>query len=134
MVEEARRIELSAEPESVARIRAEVAAYGNEHGMAPGRLLDLKTVVSEACGNVVRYAYEQNADSKPLEVTMTATGGELEVSVRDEGGGIRPNVNAQAPGLGLGLPLIGALSSRFRLCSRLGGGTELIVSVPIASQ
>lgn len=134
MVEEARRIELSAEPESVARIRTEVAAYGREHGMGPGQLVDLKTVVSEACGNVVRYAYEENADRKPLEVTITATGGELEVAVKDEGGGIRPHQKGQAPGLGLGLPLIGALSSHFHLRSRLGGGTELIVSVPIAAQ
>ena len=132
MVEEARRIELSAEPEAVSRIRAEIGAYGSERGMAPERLADLKTVVSEACGNVVRYAYEENAENKPLEVTITTVGRELEVSVKDEGGGIRPNVKGKTPGLGLGLPLIGALSSHFHLRSRLGGGTELVMSVPIA--
>lgn len=94
---------------------------------------DLKTVVSEACGNVVRYAYDEDEDNGTVEVVLALGGEEVEVFVRDEGRGICPRPDAVLPGLGLGLPLIGALSSRFVIDSRLGAGTEIRISVPIHS-
>ena len=130
MVGEALRIELPATAESVAIIRDEVVSHAGELGLAPERLADLKTVVSEACGNVVRYAYEAE-ESGVLQVMLALGADQVEVSVRDEGGGIRPRPDAILPGLGLGLPLIGALSSRIQIDSRLGEGTELRVSIPI---
>lgn len=132
MVGEALRIELPARPESVAMIREETVAYAGRLGMPPERLDDLKTVVSEACANVVRYAYEEDErDSGTVEVVIVPAGEELEVRVSDEGRGICPRPESVLPGMGLGLPLIGALSSRLVIDSRLGGGTQMRIYISI---
>jgi anti-sigma regulatory factor (Ser/Thr protein kinase) len=126
------RIELPARPENVAVIREEAVSHAGRLGMAPERLGDLKTVVSEACGNVVRYAYEEDErDAGTVEVVIALAGEELEVRVSDEGRGICPRPESVLPGMGLGLPLIGALSSRLVIDSRLGSGTEMRISIPI---
>jgi serine/threonine-protein kinase RsbW len=133
MVGGALRIELPARPENVALIREEVVSQASEFGMAPERLNDLKTIVSEACGNVVRYAYG-DGEVGVVEVVLSAVGDQLEIAVRDGGRGISPRPDSVHPGLGLGLPLIGALSSRIRIDSQLGVGTEMQVSIPITAQ
>lgn len=125
------RIRLPARPESVAAIREEAVSHGGRLGLAPERIDDLKTVVSEACGNVVRYAYDEDErKTGAVEVEIALVGEELEVRVCDEGRGICPRPESALPGMGLGLPLIGALSSRLVIDSRLGRGTELRISLP----
>jgi anti-sigma regulatory factor (Ser/Thr protein kinase) len=94
-------------------------------------LVDLKTVVSEACANVVHYAYGDEGDG-PLEVELLHGDAALTVFVRDQGEGICPRPDSDVPTMKLGLPLIGAISSRLRLTSERGRGTELEVEIPIA--
>jgi serine/threonine-protein kinase RsbW len=129
-MEEALRIELPARAESVAAIRNEVARRASDFGLELERLNALKVVVSEACGNVVRYAYDENEDGV-IEVILFRREDELEVSVKDQGRGICPRSASVLPGLGMGLLLIGAMSSHFSMESRLGIGTELRIAVPI---
>jgi anti-sigma regulatory factor (Ser/Thr protein kinase) len=120
------QMKLPALAENVAIIRAEVGVRAAALGMSTSAIVDLKTIVSEACANVVKYAYEDDLGG-PLEVEMRRDGdGNLTVYVRDEGGGIRPRPPRAAPSLKLGLPLIGALSERFSLSSEAGAGTELM--------
>ena len=45
------------------------------------------------------------------------------ISIWDDGGGMQPR--ADSPGVGLGLPLVAALTERFEIESRPGGGTRL---------
>ena len=52
---------------------------GEAVGLSPLRVADLKTVVSEACNNVVLHAYE--GEPGPLEVTAEPRDGELEIQV-----------------------------------------------------
>jgi anti-sigma regulatory factor (Ser/Thr protein kinase) len=122
-------MQLPATPEAVAEVRREVEARALELGISEKSLYDLKTVVSEACTNVVRYAYEE--DPGPLEVELNPHGQSLKVLVRDRGCGIAPKVDTDPPSLHMGLPLIGALSTRFVLSSERGVGTELEIHVPL---
>jgi anti-sigma regulatory factor (Ser/Thr protein kinase) len=101
--------------------------------MSASVVADLKTVVSEACANVVNYAYDEDVEG-PLEVELEVDGEGLNVLVRDQGGGIRPRPEADVPSLKLGLPLIGALSRRFDLSSEAGRGTELRIVMPLDAQ
>ena len=52
--------------------------------------------------------------------------GELTVIVRDRGTGIAPRI--EGGGLGLGLPLIAALTRRAEISEHSGGGTEVTMT------
>jgi anti-sigma regulatory factor (Ser/Thr protein kinase) len=99
--------------------------------MSAQRIADLKTVVSEACGNAVRYAYENTDVAGRMEIDVERVDGQIDLSVRDRGTGVCPRPDSDLQGLGLGLPLIGALSQSFCLRSELGVGTELSVRIEI---
>src|SRR5699024_6191551 len=62
------RLELPALSENVARVRSAVAERAEAYGLAAALVADLKTVVSEACANVVLHAYAGAAEPGPLEV------------------------------------------------------------------
>jgi anti-sigma regulatory factor (Ser/Thr protein kinase) len=123
-------MELPATPEAVPAIRQEVAAHATRLGIPDSRVADLKTVVSEACTNVVRYAYEGEGE-RPLQVEVLTTEETVKVLVRDRGCGIAPKPDADMPSLHMGLPIIGALSSRFVLSSERGAGTELEIHISL---
>jgi anti-sigma regulatory factor (Ser/Thr protein kinase) len=120
---------LAAVPESVGRARAAVADLGAGLGMREPRLGDLKTVVSEACSNVVRHAYPEEPGN--FEVRASARGEGVLVVVRDFGIGMRPGTHGEKSGLRLGLGLISMLSSRYEILGHGDGGTELRAVVPI---
>lgn len=126
------QIKLPATAENIARVRGEVESQAHRLGLASANVADLKTVVSEACTNVVRYAYE-DGEQGPLEVLLTGEGEELSLIVRDFGAGISPRPDNALPSLHMGLPIIGALSSSFRLSSTRGAGTELEIRMPVES-
>jgi anti-sigma regulatory factor (Ser/Thr protein kinase) len=98
------------------------------------RIDDLKTVVSEACTNVVLHAYGDREQPGRLEVELVPGAEEVGVIVRDFGVGIQPRRRADRPSLRLGLRLIGALSSRFHLISTRGKGTEIRIQVALGSR
>jgi len=117
---------LPAHPDSLPVARREIAAHAEKLGIGGAGLADLKTVVSEACTNVVRHAYGEE-EGGTLEVDLGPEARELSMVVRDFGGGIRPLSSDDVPSLRLGLPIIGALSSSFNLVSVLSGGTEITI-------
>jgi serine/threonine-protein kinase RsbW len=124
---------LPAQPDNVAVIREAVAKRARELGLARQAVDDLKTVVSEACANVVLHAYPNEPEERPLEVNLDRHKDGLKLTVRDKGCGIQPTRSERARGLRMGLLLIGALSSCFQLRSRRGGGTELTLLIPLAA-
>lgn len=120
---------LPARSENVAVIRHALAGLAEEIGMDEPGLADLKTVVTEACMNVVAHAYQGrpgplNVEAKPDEDGLT-------VIVRDEGVGIRPQADAARDSLRLGLSLIAALSSSFSISGGHDRGTEVTMRVPL---
>lgn len=124
-------ITVSARADNVAIVRHAVAGLAEAVGMDAPMCADLKTVVTEACMNVVVHAYE--GEPGPLEVSAHRDGAELVVTVRDFGSGIRPRANSEHPSLRLGLPLIAALASSFGISGGLGQGTEVTMRVGLSS-
>jgi serine/threonine-protein kinase RsbW len=119
------RLTMPARAEGVAVVRQALAGVADALDFDAAILADMKMAVSEACTNVVVHAYE-DADGL-LEVDMTGDHQGLTICVRDHGAGIQPHVNParEVPALGLGLPLIAALSDSFELHGSAGQGTEV---------
>jgi serine/threonine-protein kinase RsbW len=119
------RLTLPATAENVIVVRQAVAGLGEAVGLSSSRIADLKTVVGEACNNVVLHAYED--EPGPLEVVAEPRSGELEVQIADHGSGFRPRANQGDESLGLGLPLIAALSDSFEISGGPGHGSRTTI-------
>jgi len=118
------RLRMPARPEGVAVVRQALAGMADALDFDAAVLADMKMAVSEACTNVVVHAYEGEAGT--LEVEMQAGEMGLTIVVRDHGAGIQPRpARSEPPALGLGLPLIAALSDSFELRGSTGMGTEV---------
>ena len=123
------QILLPAKAENVAVVRHALAGLAEEIGMDEAGIADLKTVVTEACMNVVAHAYAGEPGPLTVEANPDAEG--LTIVVRDEGRGIRPQADVDTPSLRLGLSLIAALSSSFAISGGLDRGTEVSMRVPL---
>jgi serine/threonine-protein kinase RsbW len=126
-------LKLAAEPQNVRAARDEAASYAERLGLSASGVDDLKTIISEACSNIVRHAYPEGAEERPMEVEMKKTDGELTVTVRDSGSGIRPPTGARPSSLRLGFILMGSLADYLQLRTGRGCGTELLIKVPLGS-
>lgn len=120
---------LPAKAENVAVVRHALAGLAEEIGMDELRVADLKTVVTEACMNVVVHAYQGRPG--PLSVDAKPDEDGLTVTVRDEGVGIRPQADVDRESLRLGLSLIAALSGSFSISGGLDRGTEITMRLPL---
>ncbi len=120
---------LPARSENVVLIRHALAGLAEEIGMDEPGLADLKTVVTEACMNVVVHAY--GGDPGPLSVDAEPGPNGLTVVVRDEGVGIRPQADDVRSSLRLGLSLIAALSGSFSISGGLDRGTKVAMWLPL---
>jgi anti-sigma regulatory factor (Ser/Thr protein kinase) len=120
------RLTLPAVAENVAVVRQALTGMTETLGIGPGVLADMKTAVSEACNNVVVHAYDERASERPVEVTAVADGGDVAVTVRDEGRGITPeDADLDADREGVGLSLITALTAAVEIDGAPGQGTEV---------
>lgn len=120
-----------ARAENVALARAAVGAMGAGLGMVEPRLGDLKTIVTEACANVVRHAYPEEPGR--FEVEAFPEEGELAVRIRDFGTG--PDGEATArdeDSMGIGLGLILELSNHFEIADGAEGGTVVQMRIRLA--
>ncbi|HEY5054491.1 MAG TPA: ATP-binding protein [Solirubrobacterales bacterium] len=125
-------ITLPARAENVAVVRHAVAGLAEQLGMEEIGVGDLKTVVTEACMNVVVHAYDDGPG--PLQIQATPEERGLTVAVRDFGAGIRPRPDVERPSLRIGLTLIAALSSSFEISGGLNRGTEIRMHIPFAAE
>jgi serine/threonine-protein kinase RsbW len=117
------RLSLPAVAENVAVVRQALTGMTEALGIGPGVLADMKTAVSEACNNVVLHAYE---DGGPVEVFAVARNGDVAVTVRDHGRGIKPEeADLDTEHDGVGLSLITALTAGVEIDGAAGEGTEV---------
>jgi serine/threonine-protein kinase RsbW len=123
------QLTVPARAENVAVVRHAFAGLAAAMEMDPETIADLKTIVTEACMNVVVHAYE--GKEGPLEVRAWAEDGDLVLTVRDYGSGVRPLVDPGRESLRLGLPLIAALAASFQISGAPGKGTEVTMRVPL---
>jgi serine/threonine-protein kinase RsbW len=120
---------LPAKAENVAVVRHTLAGMAEQLGMDDAGVADLKTVVTEACMNVVVHAYHDGAGPLIVEAEPDSEG--LTVTVGDSGSGISPQADGKRFSLRLGLSLIAALSSSFSISGGLGRGTEVTMRLPL---
>jgi serine/threonine-protein kinase RsbW len=86
----------------------------------PGALADVLLAVSEVVTNCVVHAY-RGQPGGTVDLEARHTGGELLLSVADDGMGMAPRIDS--PGLGLGLPLVGRIAERVDITAQADGGT-----------
>jgi stage II sporulation protein AB (anti-sigma F factor) len=127
---EVERLELrtQATPAAVPGVRRAVVDFAELHGI--GVPPDIALAVSEAVTNAVLHAYR---DGKPGDMRVVACSepDRLVVVVRDYGCGMSPHPNS--PGLGLGLSVIGRLTTELNIeRPDEGGGTRLRMSFAAA--
>jgi serine/threonine-protein kinase RsbW len=126
------QMSLPARAENVVVVRHALAGLADRIGMDEAGIADLKTVVTEACMNVVVHAYPDEAPG-PLEIEAVPELEGLTVAVRDFGRGIRPRPEAERPSLRIGLTLIAALSRSFEITGGVDRGTEIRMHLPLRS-
>jgi stage II sporulation protein AB (anti-sigma F factor) len=102
-------LDLPAVPTSVTEARHAVLAYSEDCDANEG---DLGLAVSEAVGNAVVHAY-RNAKTGRVYLKGEIQDRELIIEVVDEGVGMQPHLGA--PGLRMGLALIGSVAREVRL-------------------
>jgi serine/threonine-protein kinase RsbW len=130
--EKALHLSLDAEPKNIGVVRAAVADLARRHGMGEPTLGDLKTVLSEACSNVVRHAYPGVRGT--FEVEAVPRDNVLAVVVRDFGTGMRAEAaHGDESSMRLGIGLISMLSSGFEIVGGSGGGTEIRMQLPLTA-
>jgi anti-sigma regulatory factor (Ser/Thr protein kinase) len=121
-------LRLSADPESVPVARRSVCRAIRAVGVDDAVLERVQLAVTEACANVVVHAYRDREPGEPCELGIEVLLGasHLCVRVRDQGGGVTPRLDS--PGLGLGLPLIGALATSVDIRACDSAGTVVAMS------
>jgi len=127
------QMSLPAKAENVAVVRHAIAGLAERIGMDEASIADLKTVVTEACMNVVVHAYRDD-ETGLLEVDAIPGPDGLTVAVRDFGRGISPRPGVDRPSLRIGLALIAALSSSFEIRGGVERGTEIRMHLPSTSR
>jgi stage II sporulation protein AB (anti-sigma F factor) len=110
-------LELPNRAENIATARRAVADFAAEAG-ADHRAVEL--AVSEAVTNAIVHGYPNEGEGRVV-VDAHLKADTLIVRVRDDGCGIRPNPGGR--GLGIGLALIGRLSSGIKIEDHDEGGT-----------
>jgi serine/threonine-protein kinase RsbW/stage II sporulation protein AB (anti-sigma F factor) len=109
-------------PPGVGAMRREVAAFAQRAGMDDDGVGSVKLAVSEAATNAVVHAYREHEKAGELQVRAFVDSSELVVIVCDTGIGLAPRPDS--PGLGLGMPLMASVTTRFQVVSA-GDGTEI---------
>jgi serine/threonine-protein kinase RsbW/stage II sporulation protein AB (anti-sigma F factor) len=114
-------LRLQASPAAVPGVRRAVVDFAELHGVGHGP--DVALAVSEAVTNAVLHGY-RNGASGDVRVVACAEPDRLVVVVRDYGCGMSPHPDS--PGLGLGLSVIGRLTTEMNIeRPDRGGGMRL---------
>ncbi len=106
---------------AVPKLRHAVVRFARAHEATEFALADVRVAVSEAVGNAVMHAYA-DGEHGVLHLTAAVTNGILEVTVADDGLGIREKSSS---GQGLGLALVATTTAEFSIAARRPQGTEV---------
>ena len=130
-------LEIPARPDFLAVIRMVVTAFAHLHPEYDDEQIDdLRLAVSEACTNAID-AHQANETRDRVFVRCCGSTEEIEVTVRDRGGGFDPSDLEPHPPVtdparleferGLGVPLIRALADEAEFSADDGGTTVRLV-------
>lgn len=121
MTASAVRLRLVALPENIMLVRQAIDGAARELGASTDVIDDLKLAVTEACSNVVKYAYRGSPGQ--LEVSLDPAEDGFSVFIQD-GGAWLDRDPADGEAGGLGIPLMEAVTRDFDLGSN-GHGTTV---------
>lgn len=120
-------LSLPARSESVGVVRHVLGGVGDAWPVDAELQDDILIAVGEACANVVLHAYA-DAPAGVLAVRGGTEDGHVVIVVRDTGPGIVPR--PQSSGLGMGLPLMAALTERMETGHADDGAHEVRLTFP----
>ena len=122
-------LRLPPQPGSVSAARNEVAEFVERVGAQSD---DAALAVTEAVANAVEHGFRGSGEGTIVVRIETLVPDTLAVTVSDDGVGISPNPDRT--GLGLGLALIGKLSSELEIRSTPPHGTRVHMRFPLTSR
>ncbi len=119
-------LRLESQAENVMLVRQAIEGAARALGASEEVIDDLKLAVTEACSNVVKYAYR--GEPGPLEVSFLPVDSGFVVQVRDEGQWLTRSENESVGGLGI--PLMEAVT---RACEITAdeAGTAVTLDFPL---
>ena len=121
-----RELTVPSTAENIPLVRHAMAGFLDGHSLPGALTSDVLLAVTEACTNVVQHAYRDDGGGGEIEVSAERAEDTLVVSVRDHGRGFAPRVDS--PGLGLGLPVIAALTQNVEIRPLPPTGTEVVMT------
>ncbi len=108
--------------------RHAVRRFAERVGLVAERIQEVELAVAEACANAVVHGAPVDAH---FEIAGRLTDGAMIITTTDHGRGLTGT--ERSPGLGLGIPLIAALTDDVAYGSPAGGGTEVRMTFLIPS-
>lgn len=115
------RLRLVALPENVMLVRQALDGAARQLGASTDVIDDLKLAVTEACSNVVKYAYRDSIGE--MEISLDPAEDGFSVFVEDNGTWL-DRISGDGEAGGLGIPLMEAVTRDFSLDSN-GLGTTV---------
>ena len=121
---------IPAKSDYVGVIRLAVSGIASRLQFSIEKIEDIKIALSEACTNVVLYAYSEHEEGF-IHVTCTAYSDKLDITIKDTGIGFNTDQvkkEKESTSLGLGLTFIKNLMDSVDIQSELGSGTTITMT------
>lgn len=127
-----RKWTVPATAQSASEARRSAIAFAAGHGVGGASLAAVRLALAEAIANAVVHAFaDRDPGTVGVEVSVDPDAGELRAVVRDDGQGIAPRLDS--PGMGVGMPLIAAVSAAVEIRVPVSGqGTEVAMTFDVA--
>jgi serine/threonine-protein kinase RsbW len=118
------RLSFPARPDYLLLARLALSGLARSLPVDADALADLKLAVTEACGNVVRHAYEDGADGA-VSIALVVEHDHLRMVVEDQGVGIdrrvaRGTARVEIPESGMGMSIMRAVVDELEI----GAGSD----------
>jgi len=115
-------------------VRLTTSGIATKLGFSTSAIEDIKVAISEACNNIILYAYPENKDEKTINIVYTLNNKSLTITVKDTGIGFDHNNPAKREitdtdiHMGLGLEFVDKLMDSSKIKSIKGEGTTVTMT------
>jgi anti-sigma regulatory factor (Ser/Thr protein kinase) len=117
---------------TVGDLRRAVTDFAASGGVSGVSLSDVQICTSEAVTNSVVHAFRDGRAPGTIDVSAEFRVDRLVITVSDDGMGLF--ARGDSPGLGQGIPMMGALSTSMSFAAPSGGGTEVCMAFGLAGR
>lgn len=122
-------IKVPAKPEVLSTVRLTLSSLASQMNFPEESIEDIKVAVSEACTNVVQYAYKNKSPKNFIYITVKQRPKDLEIIIRDTGKGFnhanppKRELHDKDIHLGLGIVFMKNLMDKVNIHSQPNKGT-----------